>query len=172
MKIINYILLIGIIGLSSCKSNIDKSTDEIIGLEKQLQNVTISQKDSIGNLLLNKYLAFVKQNPKNEMLPSYKYKAGEMADALNLPSLAVSILEGLYQEHPNTKEAPKALFLSAFIYENKILDLDKAKMQYELFLDTYPNHSFAKDARASLENLGLSPEELIRKFEAQNQQPS
>jgi inosine/xanthosine triphosphate pyrophosphatase family protein len=42
-------------------------------------------------------------------------------------------------------------------------------MIYELFLQKYPDNDFADDARISIENLGKTPEELIKQFEEQQQ---
>lgn len=172
MKTLNYVLILAIVGIIACKSNLEKSNTEIDKIEKELSTSEMQKKDSIGNLLLNKYLAHIKKNPGDEKNLEYKYNAGELANALELPTMSVNILEELYTEYPNSSQGPEAMFLSAFIFENKLNNLEKAKQRYELFLETYPKHFLAADAKASLKNLGLSPEELIQKFQNQNQGPS
>ena len=56
------------------------------------------------------------------------------------------------------------------VYENYLGDLDNAKMIYLEFLEKYPDNEFADDAEISIQNLGKSPEELIRQFEEQQAQ--
>jgi hypothetical protein len=38
-----------------------------------------------------------------------------------------------------------------------------------MFIQTYPDNEFADDAAISIENMGKTPEELIREFEAKNE---
>jgi TolA-binding protein len=67
---------------------------------------------------------------------------------------------------PQHAQAPAALFLSGFIYENDLGDLEKAKAAYEDFIKRYPTDtSYLDDVQVSLKNLGKSAEELIREFE-------
>ena len=51
-------------------------------------------------------------------------------------------------------------------------DLDQdgeAERIYKQVINEYPDHPFARDARAMIENLGLTNEELIAKFKAMNE---
>ncbi len=62
------------------------------------------------------------------------------------------------------------MYLKAYVYENYLGDLEHAKMIYIEFLEKYPDNEFADDAEISIQNLGKSPEELIRQFEEQQAQ--
>lgn len=65
-------------------------------------------------------------------------------------------------DHPQSKTA---LFMQAFIYENDLRDLNKAKTTYEEFLQKYPNDpDYADDAKIALQTLGKSPEEMLKSF--------
>ena len=57
------------------------------------------------------------------------------------------------------------MFFKAYIYENQIKNLEKAKEIYLQFIEKYPNDDFAKDAKIALQNLGKSPEQMVREFE-------
>ena len=54
----------------------------------------------------------------------------------------------------------------AFVLENQINDYDQAKNTYEVFIEEYPDHPMRDDAEYSIKNMGKSPEELIKEFEA------
>jgi len=56
--------------------------------------------------------------------------------------------------------------LKAYIYENLLSNLGLAQKTYRDFLSLYPDHELSDDAEAALLNLGKSPEELVREFEA------
>ena len=57
------------------------------------------------------------------------------------------------------------MFLQAFVYENHVGDLSNAREKYIEFIQKYPEKDFADDAEICLQNLGKTPEELIREFE-------
>ena len=64
-----------------------------------------------------------------------------------------------------------ALFMTGFVQENLLKNLDKAKTAYELFLQRYPNDpDFADDAQNCLKLLGKSPEEIFQQFEKQSKE--
>jgi isocitrate lyase len=60
------------------------------------------------------------------------------------------------------------LFLQGFISENGLKDTAAARKFYENFLKQYPNHKLASDVKISLNNMGKTPDELIREFEKKN----
>ena len=68
-------------------------------------------------------------------------------------------------DYPDKPKASMCLFFKAFIYENINKDLDKAREIYLLFIEKYPNDNFVKDARMAINNLGKSPEDIIKEFE-------
>jgi hypothetical protein len=53
------------------------------------------------------------------------------------------------------------LFLSGFIYNNDLRQLDSAKIVYETFLKKYPDHELAASARFELETLGKDPSQTL-----------
>jgi TolA-binding protein len=71
----------------------------------------------------------------------------------------------VYEKYPDSEEAPQSLFLSGFILANDLKDFDKATSHYNLFLSKYPSHSLAVSAKEELDNMGLSPEEILKRTE-------
>ncbi len=68
-----------------------------------------------------------------------------------------------YEKYPQSKEAPKALFMSGFIRANEMHNYAEATKIYKLFLSTYPDNELAGAAKQELDNMGLSPEEILQK---------
>ena len=52
--------------------------------------------------------------------------------------------------------------------DNFLNDDAKAKIIYEEVIAKYPNLSYANDAKAAINNLGKTDEELIKEFEKKN----
>lgn len=71
----------------------------------------------------------------------------------------------VYDKYSQSEEAPKSLFMSSFILANDLKRYDHATLSYKLFLEKYPNNALASSAKDELDNMGLSPEEILKKKE-------
>ena len=76
---------------------------------------------------------------------------------------AISIFKKLHDEYPTSSYAPSGLFMAGFIYANEIQNYKEAEALYKQFLSEYPDDELAPSAQAELDNLGLSPEEILMK---------
>lgn len=93
-------------------------------------------------------------------------KAGGLAKTIGNANKAIQLYYNVGEKMPQHPKAPTALFMMAFIYENDLKDLDKAKATYEEFLKRYPKDpDYADDAQNALKYLGLSADEIIKRFE-------
>lgn len=77
---------------------------------------------------------------------------------------ALNIYQQIVDRFPNTKERESAMFTLAFIYEEELSQLDKAKMAYENFIKEYPNSELADDATVLLQNLGKDDAEILEEL--------
>jgi len=146
------------------KLNLDNLLAEIEKREKALQSSeTLKKEDAV--LLMEAYVAFSERFNNRENADEYLFKAGEIAMGQEMTVDAIRYLTRLYDEFPRYDKRAYGLFLLGFVQENYSGNLDEAKRVYELFLTEFPNHEMADDAKASIENLGKSPEEIIREFE-------
>jgi len=76
---------------------------------------------------------------------------------------AIVLFKKLHDEYPKSEYAPSGLFMAGFIYANELQNYKEAEILYKQFLNEYPDNELAPSARAELENLGLSPEEILEK---------
>jgi TolA-binding protein len=118
--------------------------------------------------LINAYLDYAEKHKDSPESPDYLYKAADLSLNTNQSRQALDLYNRIIYQYPDYKKAPECLFLMGYIYENYLQELGKAKEIYEQFIAKYPTHEFADDAKVSIENLGKSPEELIRSFEEKN----
>lgn len=116
------------------------------------------------------YNQLATEYPNDPNAPEYLFKAGEVSMGINMDFDALGYFQRLERDYPKFDKAPHALFLQAFIWDNKLNDDGKAEFLYKQFLEKYPMHEMAKDAQFSLENLGKSDEELIKEFEQKQKQ--
>jgi len=155
--------------LFSCKPESDRTADKIRETEKMLINDSTKMLNrSLAEGELKAYAEFTEKFPEDTRSEEFLYKAAELANSMGKTAVALDYYHSFCEKYPKSKKAPYALFLQAFIYENQLKNLDKARELYSGFLTAYPDHELAKDARFSLNNLGKSEEELIKMFEEKN----
>ncbi len=103
---------------------------------------------------------------KPDQYVSLTMQAAALAKTSENFNKATALYYSVFQQLPQHPKAPTALFMFAFVLENDLLDLPKAKAGYEEFLQKFPNDKdYVDDAQMALKNLGKSPEELIKEFE-------
>jgi len=76
---------------------------------------------------------------------------------------AIMLFKKLHDKYPKSDYAPSGLFMAGFIYANDLQNYDEAAALYKQFLMEYPDNELASSAQAELDNLGLSPEEILLK---------
>ncbi len=76
---------------------------------------------------------------------------------------AVELYKSIYQKYPESDEAPMGLFMAGFLQANELKDFNAATETYNFFLEKFPNHELATSAKEELDNMGLSPEEILKK---------
>jgi tetratricopeptide (TPR) repeat protein len=122
-----------------------------------------------ANMLIEGYVKYADAYPDDSESAGYVFKAAEISLGLNQGTTALALYSKVYTDYPNFEKRPYSLFLQAFVFENNLGKLEEAKAIYEQFIVDYPDHPMADDAQYSLDNLGKSPDELIKEFEAKQQ---
>ena len=168
--IIVLILALFFVGCGDQTKEGDRGLDlvrNIDSLEKKAFSADRAIDLKVAGDLVSAYCDFADANPDDAMTPEYLFKAVDVSMNLNEPQRTISIIDKLVKDYPDYKNTHRALFAKAFIFETRYNNLEMAKQLYEQYLEMYPDGELAGDCRASIENLGLSPEELVKKFESQ-----
>ena len=153
--------------LVSCGPSRDKLVSQIQTMEKSLFSPeSVSFNKGKADSLVSLYEVFIKDNPKDSLAPGYLFKAANIEMNSGNGPKALALFDQYMQNYPDKPKASLCLFFKAFIFENVMQDLDKARETYLLFIEKYPSDDFAKDAKLAITNLGKSPDMLIREFEA------
>ena len=97
-------------------------------------------------------------------------KAAGVAKSIEDFNKAVRLYNRVYENFAEYPRRSTALFMIAFVYANDLGNVEKARDAYERFLKAFPNDELSESARIELGNLGKTPEEIIREFEARNKQ--
>ena len=142
---------------------------EVIAIEEKLISAELKADPAQAENLLYKATTFVNTYPKHAEAPVVLMKSIRAAHGLKKYVVAVDALDRLVKNYPDYQEVEQCLYLKAFILDFEMREEDRAKAAYDELLAAFPNSKHAETVKARLESIGLSDEELIRKFEAQNQ---
>src|SRR3972149_5230349 len=163
---ITFILLVLLLG---CSSN--KSPDELLDEGEKLSNENkIPEAVSVYENLLKEY-------PEDELAPEattrlaaiYQNKLLKNISEKESLNKSVELFESIFEKYSDSKQAPMGLFMAGFIQANELHDYNAATETYNLFLEVYPEHELAASAKEELDNMGLTPEELLQKNLARQQ---
>jgi len=163
----------------SCNSNSPKETEQTSESQVTIEDITTLEGKLFGEemaspdlvnakKLIDLYITYVNQNPKDELSPEMLFKAADITMNLSSAPNTIALFNRIIMEYPDYENIPTIMFLKGFVYEDQLQDYEKAGKCYIEFLEKYPESDFADDAKVSLDNLGKSPEELIKEFESRN----
>ncbi len=122
----------------------------------------------IAGQALQAYSDYSKNYPDDSITPDYLFKAGEIATAIQQYPQALANYQLITKKYPNYKLGEESLFLQAALLDNFLNDDTKAKVIYEQLIQTYPKSTYVNDAKAAINNLGKTDEQLIKEFQKKN----
>lgn len=161
--------------LSACGPSEKTLTANDLALVKidSLESILFSDSDEpadpkAGMMLVRQYAQFYQNNQSDSLGIDMLFKAGEVSMGIGQGNLAVKYFRTVFEDHPKFNRAPEALFLCGFCEENVNADTAQARFFYQKFVDDFPKHELAEDAKFSIQNMGMTNEDLIKMFQ-QNQ---
>lgn len=164
------ILLSLLVALMMLSCNKMPSAEKIKKLESQLVNEGGSLNMEVAAELVDIYLLRAENKPEAATAPEDVFKALDISVNLNFdnPQKTIEIADIMINQYPDYAWTPMAMFIKGFIYESRMNDKTKAIDVYNQFIERYPDNELIENVKSTLENIHLTPEELIRKFESEN----
>jgi TolA-binding protein len=98
----------------------------------------------------------------SELAALYQNKQDKSISEVDNLQKAASLFKRIHDEYPKSEYATSGLFMSAFISANDLKKYKEATSLYKQFLQEYPDNDLAASAQAELDNMGLSPEEILK----------
>ncbi|MEJ5305884.1 MAG: tetratricopeptide repeat protein [Ignavibacteria bacterium] len=112
----------------------------------------------------------VTKNPYSEFAPDAFFTLASLYQTLEGDSIqkiknfeqALAYYNELIEKFPNNQKTPEAIFMAGFICAENLKDYKRAEYYYKKFLKAYPDHELASSVKVELDNLGKSPEEILK----------
>ena len=147
----------------SCSSK--KSDEELFNEAK-----TSTEEEKIPEAVVS-YEELLKEYPDSKTAPEaltnlasiYQNKLVKNISETESLQEAAKLFRQIYDDYPESQFAPMGLFMAGFVLANELNMYNEATETYNLFMETFPDHELAASAREELDNMGLTPEEILRK---------
>lgn len=157
-------IVISLLTLLACSKTTDK---QYLDQAKNLLN------DNKVSEAISTYKSLLDEYPQSDLAPKALVELASLYQNQldkNLPpeqsfDYAQKYFREVFDKYPTSEEAPKSLFMSAFILANELKRYDEATEAYKLFIEKYPKNPLSVAAQEELDNMGLSPEEILKKKE-------
>ena len=154
------ILAVLAFGLFACGEK-KLSKEDLKKAESTLFNEDGSLDTLVAPGVAEKYCQFVEENPNDSSAAMWLYHAIELNVLLKNQDKSEELCNQLLEKYPNSKWAPRSLYLlGAFVYEDQLKDLDRARSNYDRILKDYPDSDIVPSVEASIRFLGMSPDEV------------
>lgn len=124
--------------------------------------------NSKANDAIKLYTDYALYFPADTLAPEYLFKAGEVATASKKYKRALEQYETILSKYPEYKHYKETMYLKAFLLDNFLNDDAAAKVVYEQVIAKYPTTNYAKDAKAAIQNLGKTDEQLMEEIKKKN----
>ena len=116
--------------------------------------------------LVDVYKAYANANPLDTMAPEYLFRAANVAKSLHEGEAGIALYDRIIKDYPGWGRLADVYYLKAFTIDSELGHKGEAEAAYREVIAKYPDHAFAKDAKAMIENLQYTDEQLIQRFQA------
>lgn len=123
-----------------------------------------SVQDSLFNIAIFQFEELADEYPGHPLAQASLFRVAELHNngTRDFPK-SIAAYRRLGMTYSETPQAPLSLFMMGFLYNNELKNFDSAGAVYRRFIERFPEHELTSSARAELENLGKSPEEIIER---------
>ncbi len=152
----------------SCTFHEKRKNDAADALKKADQSLLSNKPDSaLINQAREAVRSFIQRFPDDTLSPAYLFQLALVYEKQRQYDSTMNTLDRIYSRYPHSRQASKAVFLEGFLYANVLNDFEKAKKMYQLYLDNYSalDAKMTNDVKMELQNLGKSPEEILKEIQ-------
>ena len=168
--------------LASCNSEPSgdepMSQDRLAELIRALEGTLQEQMDQVAldtataRTMAERAQEYARRFPQDTLAPYFLFQAANVSRGIGDFKQSVELWGEVATEFESYRRAPEALFLEALTLDENLGDPRQAAKRYETFLEKYPKHPLANDARLLLEaaKSGKSADDLVKEFQQKQQE--
>jgi len=162
MRKVGYFLILLLLVSSACSSISDKELFD--SAKKKITEQKYSE-------ALKDFQKIVDEYPESKYYIESLFEIGKMYHGKVVKNIsseesfkkAIGYYKKVFEKDPDGPYSQKSLFMIGFIQANELHQFEEAKKSYNLFIQKYPESELTAAAKAELDNLGIPPEEILKK---------
>jgi len=124
-----------------------------------------------GEELLKYLTQYTNAYREDSMSAVFLLDGAQLAASMGKYQKAIDLLLN-YAEHPKASKLDYATYLVGYEYDAHLKQPANAEKYYRATIERYPDSQWAKTANQSLQWLGLSDEEMLKRLEEINSSPN
>lgn len=117
------------------------------------------------------YETLIKEYPTDKLAPEaivrlaaiYQNKLVKNISETESLNKSIGLFKSIYEKYPKSEQAATGIFMAGFVEANELHDYDAATKTYNSFIKLFPSHELITSAKEELDNMGLTPEEILQK---------
>lgn len=170
MRYFSFVIVAFLFVLTACNNSENSGHENQTSALDSLEALVYAGKDVKSDSktamnLVREYAKYYQAYQPDSLAVDRLFKAGEVSMGIGQGNLAVKYFRTISDDHSEFYKVAETRFLLGFCSENLVNDTAQARFFYNKFIEAHPEHHLAKDAEYSIQNLGLSDEDLIKMFE-------
>lgn len=149
--------------------DVSKELEQLKEFNNDLLTAEPSTTFGTGKVLYEASNEFVVNHPHHEKTPAILELAAKGAEAMGNYQEAVNILDKLITEFPESDDTPNYMMNKARLIEDRLQDVEQAKLAYEALIKRFPESQMAIDAELYVSNfLGKEDWEVTNMLDSIN----
>lgn len=165
MRLVFCLLFLSLLACEPAPPNQDAIQQEIASLESDLRGNIANLDTGKALKAVDLYLQFQRLYPKDSLSPEYLFKAADVSRGTGRFEQALQLLKSFELAYPGHPRRAVCIFLQGYIYQNDLSSFALADQAYQRFLNSFPNHPLAQEARNMQAMMAIPENEVIQRFQ-------
>lgn len=149
------------------------SSSKLFNEAKRLDNILLKAtvvNNDIAEQAIKAFYDYSSNCKTDTLAPVFLIKAGQVAQSIRKFTQAQDFFKKCIDDFPKFRGRGAAMFLLAQLYDDASMlnDESEARTIYHQLIREYPDSPYANDAKACIQNLGKTDEQLIQEFMKKN----
>lgn len=166
MRIVFCLILLGLFACEPSPPDQNAIKTQIAAIETEIRANIASLDTGKALKVVDLYLQYQRLYPQDTVSPEYLFKAADVSRGTGRYEQALRLLKSFELAYPSHPRKAACIFLQGYIYQNDLGSFALADQAYQKFLELYPNHPLAHEARNMQAMMQIPETELMERFKS------
>ena len=160
MSYVRLLLILRFVLIGSILACAEQSSDELFAAARKAEAAAVSD-SSLARRASEQFAVFLQLFPQDERCDDALRSLAMLSRQQGEMRVAIAHYERLLRDHSTSEFGAEAQFMIAFIYEEHLRELEKARVAYNGVIERFPGSELAISAQRLLPHIGENPEDWV-----------